>query len=125
MTYTRQLIRAWAIERAPTSTEAALDDLSERIDEWIEGIGATYQIQAQILQEEIDTLRGVPQPYRVIERATGRVLDFATAERVMDHLFAIGGIAGLTRFWVYKDSRRITMPHGGEAGAIARWLDAA
>jgi hypothetical protein len=123
MSYTRQIIEVWAIEYALPQT--ALDDLVERIEEWIEGIGATHQIHAQLLQEEIDTLRGIPLLYRVIERATGRVLDLPTAQRVMDHVFAVGGLAGLPRFWVYKNGKRVAMPHGGEVDAIARWLDAA
>lgn len=63
------------------------------------------------------------KPYRAIEKATGDIKDFASATRLMDWLFAVGGFHALSRFWVYKNRRRIRLPRGGEVGEIARWLE--
>lgn len=82
------------------------------------------EIQNRLLQEELDTLRGLRKPYRAIEVATGEVRDFDTAEGLMDHLFALGGIAAFSRFYVYKNHRRVlTRTRGGEVGALARRLE--
>lgn len=63
------------------------------------------------------------KPYRAIDKETGDVKDFRTAMRLMDWLFAVGGFRALSRFWVYKNRRRIRLPRGGEVGEIARWLE--
>jgi hypothetical protein len=81
------------------------------------------QTENALLREELDTLRGTRQPYRAIEKATGDVRDFATPQRLMDWLFAVGGFVALRRFWVYKERRRVRMPQGGEVSEIAIWLE--
>lgn len=79
--------------------------------------------EVELLREQLDTARGIPRTYRVVDTADGTVLDLEDAGRVMDHLFAIGGVAGLRRFLIFKHNRRVRLPRGGEASAIARWLD--
>lgn len=82
------------------------------------------QIENQLLREQLDTLRGVQKPYRAVERETGAIADFDTAQALMDHLFAVGGHDALRRFWLYKDRRRVlARTTGGEVGALARRLE--
>lgn len=113
----------WLKEYAPDLPPVAREALYEAVQEMLDGVKATYEVQAMLLKEEIGTLRGEPKPYRVIERETGIVRDLESAQRVMDTLFAIGGLAGLQRFWVYKQGRRIAMPQGGDVDTVARWLE--
>jgi hypothetical protein len=119
VSHTRRIIEEWAHIAPPTS----LDDLTARLDEWIDGLMATQRIRAQILEEQLATARGEPRAYRVIDLETGDVLDLDAAERVMDHIFALGGLTGLRRFLVYKHRLQIRLPRGGEVGKLARWLE--
>jgi hypothetical protein len=62
--------------------------------------------------------------YQAIERKTGNPAHFRSAFRLMDWLFAVGGIDAMRRYWVYKDGAQVPMPEGGEVYELARWLQA-
>lgn len=83
------------------------------------------EIENRLLREQVELALGVAKPYRAIERATGRAYDTDDPCRLMDHLFAVGGHGAMRRYWIYKNGRRVPMPHGGEVGALARMLEVA
>lgn len=85
----------------------------------------TLSVVNALLQEEIDTLRGLAKPYRLIEQATGRIRDFDTAQQCADHLFAVGGFHARQRFWLYKNERAVMQPLTGDVDELARMLEAA
>lgn len=81
------------------------------------------EIENRLLRELLGTALGARKAYRVVNLATGDILDLDTAQGVMDHLFAAGGLHATKRFAVYKKRRRFPLPAGGEAGEIARHLE--
>ena len=52
------------MEWAPTLSHDAREALAREIGEALDGVGATYQIQAMILREQLETARGVSKLYR-------------------------------------------------------------
>jgi hypothetical protein len=82
------------------------------------------ETENHLLREQVNTALGARNLYRVADLLTGDIIDFDTAQKVMDYLFVVGGMNANRKFAVYKERRRFPLPAGGEVNELARQLEA-